>query len=500
MTNLQNKIQSIRDSVGGQNIFVRPSIEKLKELNDALWNSPVALDYLKIQRNLNDETIKYFNLGYDETKNAIAIPEYKRNELVNIKYRHIDENAKQRYSQEKGGEVWIFNEKGIDLAKEKGGILITEGQFDAMSAWQAGFKNVISPSSGKESYGMWLELIDNIPKVYIAYDNDKGGKKSAREMSQRIGTDKSYEVLYPEGIKDANEYFKQYDKNGFSDLIRKSLAFYKYEYLGVTDVINSIREKGESRLQLDCMPFVKMDDDWMVMVSGVSGIGKTSYVMNIADELMKKKIPTLVLPFERGIKTVGGRFIQVKYNKTEDELIAMKDSEWEKIIPDVVELPLYFSLPGTNDVKSVVEKAKRFFGVRVVIVDHLDYSLLPSNGNQVDEMKRVLQEWKSICLEQNIIFIVVHHIKKQDGLGTIPKKPRMEDLKGGSASYQVPEAVIMLSSPEKNQIEIDVVKNKGEVNSKIFSVNNATGKIGGSNVTLTEKQVVDLKAIELFDF
>lgn len=500
MTKFQSKISSIRDSVNAS--YIRPSVDKLNGYIKNLWETHQALDYLQIQRGLSEETIKYFKLGYDDVRNAIAIPEYKRGELVNIKYRHLDENARIRYSQEKGSEVWIFNEEGIDIGKQKGGVLIVEGQFDAMSAWQAGFKNVISPSSGKESYGIWLELIDSIPKVYIAFDNDKGGKKSAIEMSGRIGTDKSFEVQYPEGIKDANDYFKQYTPDDYRALIKGAKPFYKYEYAGLSDVIESIREKGETRLQLGCMPFVKLDDDWMVMVSGVSGIGKTSYVMNIANELVSRRIPTLVLPFERGTKTVGGRFIQIRADKTEDELIELSDEGWGKIIPDLIDLPLYFSLPSTTEVKTVVEKAKRFFGVKVVIVDHLDYSILPSSGNTVDEMKRVLQEWKSICLEQNIIFIVVHHIRKQEGLGTLPKKPKMEDLKGGSASYQVPEAVVMLSSPEKNQIEIDIVKNKGEVGSKIYNVDNSTGKIGKEVGVqeMNEKQKVDKVANDIFNF
>ena len=80
-----------------------------------------------------------------------------------------------KYTQEKGCEVWIYNEDGISRGQSKGGVLITEGEFDCMSAWQAGFKNVISPASGKDSYGVWIELLDSIPKVYIAYDNDKAG-------------------------------------------------------------------------------------------------------------------------------------------------------------------------------------------------------------------------------------------------------------------------------------------------------------------------------------
>ncbi len=485
MGDLQTKIQSIKDALNGS--YVKPNQEKVEEYKKNLAESSFAQDYLQITRGLNQETINNFVLGYDKERNAISIPVYKRGELINIRYRHLDENAKSKYTQEKGCEVWIYNEDGIEKGRAKGGILITEGEFDCMSAWQAGFKNVISPASGKDSYGMWLELVDTIPKVYIAYDNDKPGKKSGIELAERIGVDKSFEVIYPVGIKDANDYFKQFDSEAYKDLIRTAKPYYKYKFQGIDSVIEAIRQKGETRLKLDCLPFVKLDTDWMIVVSGVSGVGKTSYVMNIANELMEKEIPTLVLPFERGTKTVGGRFIQVRCNKTEDELINAEDEEWKRIIPDLLNLPLYFSMPSQEEVKGIVEKAKRFFGIKVVIVDHLDYSIVSNgNNNEVSEMKKVLQAWKSICIENQIIFIVVHHIRKQNSMGSTPKKPRMEDLKGGSASYQVPEAVVMLSKPENGRMEIDVVKNKGDEGSRIFEFNVATGKTG-RDITETAK-------------
>ena len=101
-----------------------------------------------------------------------------------------------------------------------------------------------------------------------------------------------------------------------------------------------------------------------------------------------------------------------------------------------------------------------------MIVDHLDYLVRKSSENHNIETANTLQEFKALAQEHNIIFIIIHHIKKQDGSGAIPKKPKMEDLKGSSSVYQDPEAVIMLSSPEDNKLEVDIVKNKGQMGSK----------------------------------
>jgi hypothetical protein len=102
-----------------------------------------------------------------------------------------------------------------------------------------------------------------------------------------------------------------------------------------------------------------------------------------------------------------------------------------------------------------------------------------------------LQEFKSLAQEHNIIFIIVHHVKKPSNLG-IKQKLKMEDLKGSSSVYQDPEAVIMLSSPEKNEIEIDVVKNKGPMGAKIYNFNPANGFIDFGYITKMDSESVDI--------
>lgn len=493
---ISQKIQSLRDTVGVN--YIKPSNDKVLLMCKNLKESSYALDYLRITRNLSNETIEHFKLGYDIEKNAISIPVYKREELINIRYRMLNKDSKVKYIQEKGAEVWLYNEDGISKAQSKGGILIVEGEFDCMSAWQAGFKNVISPASGKDSYGVWIDLLDSIPKIYISYDNDKAGRNASRLFAERIGTNKCFEVLYPEDTKDANDFFQKYNSEKYKELLHQAKPFYKYKYKDVKDVIHLLREKIDNVLKSRFIPFVEFEEEYIAVLSGVSNVGKTSVVLNIANELSNKNIPVLVFPIERGIRDMVKRFLQIRYNKTKNDVRNIEEDEWDtKIIPDVVNLPLYFSIPTKTNVEETIIQAKKYFGIKIVIVDHLDLLVRNDDPKNLNvETSKTIQVFKRLAQEYSIIFILVHHIKKIENNGSITRKPRKEDLKGTSTLYQDPEVVILLSAPEKDltQIEIDVVENKGTMGSRIYEFNVETGVIG-KDITETRKSKA-LKALD----
>lgn len=470
---LIEKIQSLRETIGRS--YTKPDPVAYEFLVQRLWKKEEALTYLK-GRGLSEETITHFKLGYSDKLDAVSIPVYKNGELVNIKYRYLNP-TENKYTSEKGAEVWLYNEDGIEKAKSRGAVLVVEGEFDLMMAWQRGIKNVISPASGKDSYGMWIELLDSIPKVFIAYDNDDGGRKSAIKMSERLGVDKCFEIAYPDGVKDATDYFKAHTPEDFKDLVKKAKPFYRYQFKGLGDIIEIFRTKNAEVVTLDLIPKVEIEKDWLIMVSGKANIGKTGYILNIADKLACLGHPTLILPFERGVESVGKRFLQVKFDKTNNDFLNLQNDEWNDIIEKCVEHPIYFSLPKKSDLIETIVKAHRLFDVKFVIIDHLDYIVRQSTQTRESEIADTLQTLKRVAEENNVCIIIVTHVRKIDSAGAeTQRKPNIEDLKGSSSLYQDPEVVVMLTAPNEQQIEVSVLKNKGEMTSRVFDFKHATGK------------------------
>jgi len=483
MQKIEDRITSVKDMIGGSNRqYIKPSPERLDFFKKELNENQEAIDYLKIERGLAEDTIKYFSLGYDKERNAIVIPIFKNKELINLRYRLVAPTGKQsKYIQEKDAEVWIYHEQGIDTGLKKSAVLVVEGEFDCMSAWQAGIKNVVSPASGKDSYGVWLELVEAIPEVYIAYDNDKAGKEASGKFAERIGIEKCKEVAYPEGIKDANEFFKTKIKSDFIELIKSARPFYTRKYNDLFDIVNLLREDSEEKLELDILPDVKLTPDHLTSMAGATNAGKTMYALNITKRLAEKGIPTLVLPYERGIQTVGARFIQILLERTEEEMKVMNAEGWEKMIRKVANTPVYFSLPKKDDFAELVIRAKRILGVKAVVIDHLDYMIRGGSGTEESAIRTTLHEIKALAIEHQIMMFVVTHTRRVHQAGSEGhKKPTLHDIRGSTAIEQDSETVVMLDKVSDNELEVDIQKNKGKMTKKIYVVDYTTGVIGNA--------------------
>jgi 5S rRNA maturation endonuclease (ribonuclease M5) len=477
MVNIAEKIASLGE--GMQSTYNRPNPERLKNYQQMLLGNATAMDYLRITRNLTLETINYFGLGYDSEKRAIAIPVYKDGVLINIKYRFIDADHSPKYINEKNAEVWMFHDVGITEAQKKGGVLITEGEFDCMSVWQAGIKNVVSVGSGKDSYGRWLTQLDNVPKVYLAYDNDKPGREASAEFAQRIGIEKTFDVRLPEDIKDANEYFKKHNSSDFRELVKQATPFTSQSYKSILDIASNLWSAKLDKIKMKYLPDVQADKDWVIVLSGKSNVGKTSYALNLIQDLLEQDIPCLVLPFERGMDVVGGRYLQVKLNFTEGEIVTMSPEDQQRTKDDLINTQLYFSMPSPNEAMETIKQARRIFGCKVVLIDHLDLMVRQQSKDGYERnLAATIQEIKKTCQEAGVLALVVHHIRKIDSPGAMrAKTPRMEDLKGSAALYQDQECVVMLTSEAEDTIKVDVVKNKGKMASKTYPFNRETGTI-----------------------
>lgn len=160
-----------------------------------------AMSYI-LKRGITEKTIADYKVGVQAERKAIVFECYDpRGLLINRSYRTLD----KKFSQEGGCAPCLFGWQSLsEEAYRSKTILITEGQFDAMSFHQWGIPALSIPNGNGQT---WIETswedLEIFSKVYLAFDSDAAGQKNAKEVATRLGKHRCFLVKLP--YKDANE-------------------------------------------------------------------------------------------------------------------------------------------------------------------------------------------------------------------------------------------------------------------------------------------------------
>ncbi len=158
-------------------------------------------------RGIEDETVTVFKIAEQvrDGKTYAVFPYLRDGELVNVKYRNVEEKRDMR--QEGGAEPCLFGWHLIDPKCRS--VAITEGEIDAMTLHQSGVP-ALSVNAGAGNH-QWIESdwqrLERFSEIFVCFDDDEAGKKGAAEVIRRLGIDRCKLVKF--GAKDANEWLMQ---------------------------------------------------------------------------------------------------------------------------------------------------------------------------------------------------------------------------------------------------------------------------------------------------
>lgn len=171
----------------------------------------------------------------------------------------------------------------------------------------------------------------------------------------------------------------------------------------------------------------------LVIVSGDTGLGKSTWLQNIIAQVNHMKV--LFLPLENAEKLTFRRFAQITSSMTKEEVIEYykhNSNGLSQKFEHVTLLPLPPRIDGVNQL--VAE-----FQPNILVVDTIDE--LVSDKNDFDAQKERISWLKQIANKHDIIVFGVHHVAKADaktGNFTI------HSLKGLSDHYQKADKVLMI--------------------------------------------------------
>jgi twinkle protein len=207
------------------------------------------------KRGISTKTLDDMGIKQDKRGNIVFELRDLDNRLLSIKYRPSRKVKKSEpkmwWYQEKDAHgnnkrsvaPSLFNMNKIDFTKP---LLITEGYFDALSCYEAGYKNVVSIYGGAEDDN-WIQFnfdfLEQFQEIILWYDNDSAGKAGLDKAVSRLGEYRCKIVSPTTEHEDAvEEYFQLL---GSSKDIRKTDANNILLACGKEAVLNLIKNAKE---------------------------------------------------------------------------------------------------------------------------------------------------------------------------------------------------------------------------------------------------------------
>lgn len=466
----------------------------------ALWGdtpeAATARAYLMEHRKLAEASIRAFGLGLyvdadgrpvtsaktHEGRPWLTIPLIDDHErCVNVRYRTIPVVGTcahcadplgckkcKGYRVTAGRPLPLF---GVDKLPNDLGtwVMITEGELDVVALHSYGFTaGVVSGSAGAGTWDdKWLDALEPYAGFVGMYDADDAGEKGWASLVEKLGRYRCARAELPE--KDANACLVA----GVSRRVMDKVIDGAKSSVGV-DLMKATEYADELEMLISNPSKVRglstgsqlLDSTWggvrpgVIVVSGESGQGKTTWTTWLLDTLSRRGVPTLLTSFEqRPIGTVQ-KLLRLELGRKHPEKCAALHGDFTRLTPDerremiekIGERPLYIlnhygHLTPAQTIEALRYAARRH-GVRVAMVDHLGFLVDPDAQDERRATDAVIRAMTLTAKELDItIFLIAHpsNIPRETVHGK-PRRITARDLKGSSAIRQDADDVIIIEA------------------------------------------------------
>lgn len=404
---------------GRDRVMVQPSEKDVTEAHKRLLSDAEGMSYLEGRR-ITRETIEAFRLGLDADRNGtrwLTIPHYEKGQLVNVKSRSLPP-AEKTFRRVKDCKSVLFNSDVI--AANKAEVYLCEGEIDALTLHGAGIKNVVATTTGAGSFDpAWVDQLSDVKKIIIVYDNDDAGQKGAREVARRLGYDRVFNVVLPDG-QDVNEFFQA--GNNLTDFIQYVAGnARRFDVAGILTFDEGLKRLQESEQDREAgirTGFADVDriiktgflPGELVVLSAPPKIGKSTLALQVCTNNALLDIPSLFFCLEMRPVKVIQKVVQC-YTKQE----ITNEADIEATRRAFQGKPLYLGYshtrPTLDGVMNTLKAAIRRYGLKLVVFDHLHF-LCRSISNQTQEIGQAVQAFKFLAEELEVPVILIAQPRK----------------------------------------------------------------------------------------
>lgn len=468
---------SAEKNLRGRSKMKTPKKQKFSLPNaEILPPTDAILAYFE-KRKISKTTVEAFKIGAD-AKGMIVFPFYENGVNVFVKYRRpwkptAEEAKKSKEWRDPNTKPVLFH---MDDCVFSSPLIITEGQIDAMSLYEAGMQNVVSVPSGCDDLS-WIEncfdWLEKFKQIILFGDNDDPGRKMIREVSKRLDESRCLIVedypLRPDGkpCKDANEILYY---GGAQELVDAVASAEEIPLKGILDLadVQMVDETTIPRIKT-MIPLLDESIGGLApgsttIFTGKAGDGKSTLtgqlllnaieqgksVCAYSGELRKEKFQTWI-----NLQAAGSEWITLKYDSIRGKQVP--------IVPWAVQQRIIewyrgkFFLFDNNEIfesnmaESIIEvftMAVRRYGCELFLVDNMMTSL-----SDVQEETRAQGQFinalKKFANRYNVhVLVVAHPRKTKQG-----EKLQKDDVGGNSQIVNLADTAIVVERPNLRLIK-----------------------------------------------
>lgn len=335
-----------------------------------------------------------------------------------------------------------------------------------------------------------FEYFNNFDEIKICFDNDKQGRKAAREVADLFPIGK-VKIVNLTHAKDACEYLQQGLHKEFKKCWWQAESYTPAGIVLGTDLFDRIVTKLEQR-KAACeitYPFEELNKytygirrgEMITIVAG-SGVGKSAFTAEMMYKILTSTPHTKigVMMMEEAVEMANLRLMSIHADKpfhlpdTEYEIEELKYAYNETVgLTDDDGLPrvVAFDHFGSNSVDTIMKTVDHMaaLGCKYLFLDHI--SIIVSDQSHGDERKaldEIATKLRTKVQEKDICLFLVSHLRRPGG------KPHEEggetslaDIRGTAGIGQLSDIVLGLErnqqdpDPElRNVTKVRVLKNR----------------------------------------
>lgn len=377
----------------------------------------------------------------DDAGYWLTVPYVQAGETINRKWRQTSE---KRHKMDSGAPLCLWNADCLTSPEVLAGkkVIICEGEWDALTAIQSGFKSTVSvpngapasqtdePENAKRYEWVWrhLDALDKVSGFILATDSDPAGNNLAADLAALLGPERCWFLEYPFPCKDLNEVLNEYGTEKVAEVIDNAKP---YPVKGLY-TIDDFPERGAVRsYPVGVRPLsgkIEIVPGTLTIVTGYANMGKSTLMNAIIGHTLRYHFPVCVASFETDVKPIlinGLRCAIMQCAPSDLSKVDNSDAddilrERLRIITQSVDEDAEMTLEAFLDYCRIAVVRD---GCKMIVLDpwnEIEHKRR-RDESETDYISRALRAIKRFAKQYDVAFwIVAHPTKPQEGSKTIP--------------------------------------------------------------------------------